>query len=156
MTLSLKLILRLVLSLLLLNVFATVSVAQANEQLKQDLLKLSHALNSGVRTHDTTALKNIVAPEYQLTGPKFSQPIPRDKWLVNCFLWSFDSATISNISLSSWGEVALFRSLQQFYNLVVGNNERRAKSEAWVTDLWIKRDERWQLVTRLSERLPKN
>ncbi len=155
MPLSLKSSLRLVLLVLVLKVFTTVSVAQgSNEQLQQHLLKLSQALNIGVRTHDTTALKNIVATEYQLTGPKFSQPVARDKWLVSCFLWSFDSSTISNISVSSWGEVAVFRSLQQFYNLVVGTNERRPRSEAWVTDLWIKRDERWQLVTRLSERLP--
>jgi len=156
MTLGLKSILSLISLLLLLEVSANSCDGQASdEQLKQDLLKLAQALNIGVRTHDTAALKDIVANEYQLTGPKFSQPVHREQWLVNCLLWSFDSATVTHISLSSWGEVAVFRSLQDFYNLVVGNNEPSAKSEAWVTDLWIKRDERWQLVTRLSERLPK-
>ena len=145
--------LRLISLLLLLEISANSCDAQvSDEQLKQDLLKLAQALNIGVRTHDTTALKDIVASEYQLTGPKFSQPVRREQWLVNSLQWSFDSATITDISLSSWGDIAVFRSLQHFYNLKVGNNEPSATG-AWVTDLWIKRDERWQLVTRLSERL---
>jgi len=153
MALIFKLILRLTSLLLLFEFYATSSHAQvSDESLKQDLLKLAQALNLRVKTHDTTALKDIVASEYQLTGPKFSQPVRREQWLVNSLQWSFDSATIIDISLSSWGDVAVFRSLQHFYNLKVGNNEPSATG-AWVTDLWIKRDERWQLVTRLSERL---
>ncbi len=141
--------------LLLLEFFATSCAAQASDkQVKQELLRLAEALNIGVRTHDTTALKDIIASEYQLTGPKFSQPVPRKQWLENVNSWSFDSATITRITLSSWGEVAVFRSLQHFYNLVVGKNKPVAKSAGgWVTDLWVKRDGRWQLVTRLSERL---
>ncbi len=128
----------------------------SNSQVKQDLLKLEHALNVGVKNHDTAMLKDIIAKEYQLTGPRSTQPVPRDKWLVNCFQWSFDSATHTEISVTSWEEVAVFRSLQFFYNLKVGNNEVVAKSPgSWVTDLWIRRDGRWQLLTRLSERLPK-
>jgi hypothetical protein len=155
MTLNIKSFLRVTSLLLLFKFFATSCDAQvSDESLKLDLLKLAQALNKGVKTHDTTALKIIVASEYQLTGPKFSQPVRREQWLVNSLLWSFDSATITDISLSSWGEVAVFRSLQHFYNLKIGKNEPSATG-AWVTDLWIKRDERWQLVTRLSERLPK-
>jgi len=128
----------------------------SNSQVQQDLLKLEQALNVGVKNHDTTMLKDIIAKEYQLTGPRSTQPVPRDKWLVNCFQWSFDSATHTEIYVTSWEEVAVFRSLQYFYNLKVGNNEAVAKSPgSWVTDLWVKRDGRWQLLTRLSERLPK-
>src|SRR5688572_12022011 len=100
--------------LLLLSLFyATSCDAQdTNTQLIQDLLKLEQALNVGVKNHDTAALKNIIAREYQLTGPRVTQPVPHEKWLVNCFQWSFDSATHSNISVTNWEEVAVFRSLQ--------------------------------------------
>jgi len=154
---------RLVCLVLLLQAYATSSDAQvSDEQLKQDLLKAEQALNVGIKTHDTTALKDIIASEYQLTvseyqlaGPKFLQAVRREQWLTNCLQWSFDSATITQISFSSWGEVAVFRSMQHFYNLVVGNSQPIAKSfGSWVTDLWMKRDNRWQLVTRVSERLP--
>ena len=163
MTRILKSILRLICLLLLLQAYATSSDAQvSDEHLKQDLLKLEQALNVGINTHDTTALKNIIASEYQLTvseyqltGPRFLQAVRREQWLPNCLQWSFDSATITQISLSSWGEVAVFRSMQHFYNLVVGNSQPIAKSSgSWVTDLWMKRDNRWQLITRVSERLP--
>jgi len=155
MTLVLKSILRLNSLLLLLEFFAPTCNAQASDEyLKQDLLKLTQALIVGVRTHDTTSLKDILASEYQVTGPKFSKPTFRDDFVRNCFEWSYDSATIAHISFSSWGEVAVFRSLQHFYNLVVGD-QPNPFVEAWVTDLWMKRDGRWQIVTRLSERLPK-
>lgn len=163
MTRALKSILRLTSLLLFLQFYATTSNAQvSDEQLKQDLLKLEQTLNVGIKTHDTTALKNIIGSEYQLTvseyqlsGPRFLQAIPREQWLLNCFQWSFDSATHTQISLSSWGELAVFRSMQHFYNLKVGSDPLIAKtSGAWVTDLWMKRDNRWQLITRVSERLP--
>ena len=138
--------------LVLFEFHAILSHAQtSDEHVKQDLLKLEQALITGVRAHDTTALKDIVANEYQLVFSKL-EPVRREQWLQKCLLWSFDSATINRVSLASWEQIAVFRSLQHFYNLKVGNNEPSATG-AWVTDLWIKRDERWQLVTRLSERL---
>ena len=143
--------------MILFTLYTNSSDAQVvNGPLTQELLKLEQALNDGVKNHDTTMLKDIIAKEYQLTGPNSTQPVPRDKWLVNCFQWSFDSATRTEIHVTSWEEVAVFRSLQYFYNLKVGKNEAVAKSPgSWVTDLWVRRDGRWQLLTRLSERLPK-
>lgn len=148
---------RMIQLMILLMLHGIPSYAQdSNNQVKQDLLKLEQALNVGIKNHDTTMLKDIIAKEYQLSGPRSTQPVPHDKWLVNCFQWSFDSATHTKISVTNWEEVAVFRSLQYFYNLKVGNNEVVAKSPgSWVTDLWVRRDGRWQLLTRLSERLPK-
>ena len=145
------------LSLITLLFFASSSDAQvATNPLTQELLKLEQALNAGIKNHDTAALKEIISREYQLTGPRAAQPVPRDKWLVNCFQWAFDSATHSEITVTNWEEVAVFRSLQHFYNLKVGNNELIIKTPgSWITDLWVKRDGRWQLLTRLSEKLPK-
>lgn len=145
------------LALITLLFYTSSSTAQTvTNPLTQELLKLEQALNAGIKNHDTVALKEIISREYQLTGPRASQPVPRDKWLTNCFQWSFDSATHSEITVTNWEEVAVFRSLQHFYNFKVGNNERVEKSPgSWVTDLWVKRDGRWQLLTRLSERLPK-
>jgi hypothetical protein len=146
------------LALMLQLLYASSSYAQVTANpLTKELLKLEQALNVGVKNHDTLALKEIIAREYQLTGPRASQSVPRDKWLVNCFQWSFDSATHSDITVTNWEEVAVFRSLQHFYNLKVGNSEAVTKTPgSWITDLWIKRDGRWQLLTRLSEKLPKN
>lgn len=143
--------------IIILVLFALRSEAQvSSNSLTQELLKLEQALNEGIKNHDTLALRGIIANEYQLTGPKASQPVLRDQWLVNCFQWSFDSATHSEITVTSWEEVAVFRSLQHFYNLKVGKSELVTKTPgSWITDLWIKRDGRWQLLTRLSQKLPK-
>jgi hypothetical protein len=148
---------RLTLAFITVLFFSSTSEAQVSSNpLMQELLKLEQALNAGVKNHDTVALKEIISREYQLTSPRSAQPVPRDKWLVNCFQWSFDSASHNEISLTNWEEVAVFRSLQHFYNLKIGNNETVTKTPgSWITDLWVKRDGRWQLLTRLSEKLPK-
>jgi hypothetical protein len=77
---------RLISLLLLLEFFAPVCNAQvSDDHLKQDLLKLTQALTAGVRTHDTTSLKDILASEFQLTRPNFATPVYRDDFVRNCF-----------------------------------------------------------------------
>ncbi|HUS03511.1 MAG TPA: nuclear transport factor 2 family protein [Chitinophagaceae bacterium] len=125
-----------------------------DEKIKTDLFQLEQALNVGVQMHDTTALKQILAMEYQLSGPRFPGGIRRREWLSNVHTYFVDSVAISDVSVSNWGEIAVFRSLQHFYNLII-RGEPGSYTESRITDLWIKRDGRWQLITRLSERLPK-
>ena len=121
---------------------------------RRELLTLERSLNDAVKRGDTTTLKQIVAREFQLTAPKGMSAVTVDKWLANALQWSFDSASHNEISVTNWENVAVFRSLQYFYNLKVGKGERVEKSPgSWVTDLWVRRDGRWQLVTRISERL---
>jgi uncharacterized protein DUF4440 len=126
----------------------------SDEQIKQQLFKLEQALNTGVMTHDTNALKEILSSEYQLTGPAFPGGTARTQWIANSQKMSADSVTIKDVTISSWGEVAVFRSLQHFYNPVI-NGQPGPYNEAWLTDLWLKRNGRWQMVTRVSQRLPK-
>jgi hypothetical protein len=136
------------------GLYARYSLAQLpGEQTKQELFNLEQALNAEVMRHDTIALKLILADEYQLTVLGVAQGVRRSQWLANVPKESADSVTITDVLVSNWGEVAVFRSLQHFYNAVIVGP--RSTFDAWVTDLWIKRDERWQLVTRLSERVPK-
>ena len=152
----LQLFLRLLFFLVIMTGLSTQSSqAQVSEEkIKQELFQLEQALNVGVQTHDTIALKQILAKEYQLTGPRFPGATPRVKWLANVQTFSADSATITNIEVTNWGEIAVFRSLQHFYNLIIGG-QPAPYTESLITDLWVIRDGRWQLVTRLSERVPK-
>lgn len=152
---SLQSIWKLCCLIMIAGLSAQFSQAQvADEKVKTDLFQLEQALNTGVKMHDTTALKQILANEYQLSGPRFPGGLRRRQWLENVQTYFVDSVTISNVSVSNWGEIAVFRSLQHFYNLIF-RGEPGPYTEALVTDLWIKRDGRWQLITRLSERLPK-
>jgi hypothetical protein len=145
------------LSFLIIIIGLSVQSSQAQdseENIKQELFQLEQALNVGVQTHDTAALKKILANEYQLSGPRFTEATPRVQWLSNVPAYSVDSVAITNITVSNWGEIAVFRSLQHFYNLKIGGRPG-PYNDAWITDLWVKREGSWQLVTRLSERVPK-
>jgi hypothetical protein len=136
------------------GLYATHALAQLPaEQVKQELFDLEQSLNVEVMRHDTGALKQILADEYQLTVLRLAAGIRRSQWLANVPKGSADSVIITDVSVSNWGEVAVFRSLQHFYNAVIV--DKPSTFDAWITDLWIKRDKRWQLVTRLSERVPK-
>jgi hypothetical protein len=140
---------------LIVGIYPHSSNAQiADPAITQHLLKLEQDLNIGVRKHDTTALKEIVLNEFQLTGPQHPGATRRQQWLINCLKISHDSVNIDHVTVSNWGEVAVFRSLQHFHNLIV-NGQPGPYNDAWVTDLWMKRNGTWQLVTRVSERLPK-
>src|SRR6188508_2100301 len=68
----------------------------SEEKITQELSQLEQALNVGVQSHDTTALKQILANEYQLTGPRFPGATSKVKWLANVQTSSVDSATIKD------------------------------------------------------------
>jgi hypothetical protein len=131
------------------------SQAQSSKvEVVKELLSLEQALNTNVNAHDTAALSQIIAPEFQLTGPKFPGAVRSKQWLANCMGYSIDSVMITDVAVSNWGDVAVFRSMQHFYNLKIAG-QSASYTESLITDLWIKREEKWRLVTRLSERLPK-
>jgi hypothetical protein len=139
--------------IIVISLYAASANAQSSDgQLKQELLKLEQTLNTSVEIHDTIALKQILATEYQLTGPRFPGSVRRRQWLDNVLKFSLDSASITDVTIFNWGEIAVFKSLQNFYMF---NGEPAPFHDSRLTDLWIKRDGRWQLVTRLSERLEK-
>ena len=135
--------------------FCNTSLGQSlKEQIDKELLSLEHALNTNINAHDTAMLSQIIAPEFQLTGPKFPGAVVSKQWLANCMTYSIDSVTITDVEVSNWGDITVFRSLQHFFNLKIAG-QPASYSESLITDLWIKRKGKWRLVTRLSERLPK-
>ncbi len=130
------------------------SIAQVSQELKRELIQREQALNSGVVAKDTAALKQILTDEFHVTRPQAQgRWVARPRWLANLLQMSLDSASISDVSVSQWGDIAVFRAHHHIYNWVVGGTVR--PPDALVTDLWVKRDGRWQLVTRLSEPMPK-
>jgi len=126
----------------------------SKDQIDKELLSLEHALNTNVNAHDTAALSQIIAPEFHLTGPKFPGAVARKQWLSNCMTYAVDSATITDVAVSNWGDITVFRSIQHFFNFKIAG-QPASYAESLITDLWIKRKGKWRLVTRLSERLPK-
>ena len=103
--------------------------AQFNDgEVKQELFRLETSLNTWVKTHDTASLNEILASEYLLTGPRFPGTTPKNQWLVNCMRISFDSASISEITVTNYGEVAVFHSLQLFYNPMMDGKPRQSDS----------------------------
>ena len=102
--------------------------------------------DAGLR-RDASALEQIVAQEFRLS--RSARPAaPRDRWFANLATMSADSYDVSNFDVHSWGEAAVVHAHHTIRNWKTG--DRVNPSEYDVTDLWVKRDGRWQIVQRIS------
>jgi len=64
---------------------------------------------------------------------------------------TWDSYDLSEIEVISWGNVAVVRARHTITNWRIG--DRAAPPDYRVTDSWVRRDGRWQLISRVSEAL---
>lgn len=115
-----------------------------------ELLRLESALNAAVARHDRASLDQILAEEFGLSKPDRAAT-PRDRWLANVERITVDSAQISEPQVSAWGDVAVVRTRQHFVHWRTAGVEN--PSDFRVTDLWVVRMGRWQLLRRYSETL---
>jgi hypothetical protein len=113
-----------------------------------ELLALETALDEGVMHHDRAGLERILAAEFGLSLP--GRPAAaRADWLNNVERMTLDGYKITNPSVSVWGDVAVVRTRQLFENSRTAGVPRPPGND--ITDLWTRRDGRWQLVRRLSD-----
>lgn len=107
-------------------------------------------IDAGKR-HDEAALDRIIGEEFRLSGPE-GAAVPRDRWFANLRSMTWDSYDLSEFEVFASGDVAVVRSRQTIKNWRFGDRVN-PQVIARVTDTWVKRDARWQLIQRTSERL---
>src|SRR5207253_7529405 len=73
----------------------------------------------------------------------------RADWLNNLERITMDGYKITNPDVTVWGDVAVVRTRQLFENSRTAGVPRPPGND--ITDLWTRRDGRWQLVRRLSD-----
>ena len=101
---------------------------------------------------DREFIERLLAPEYRLTfanDPRAPRVISREEWFAALDKMSFGTYEISTSKELIFGNVGVLSMHVRFDNWRFDGN--LLPSEYIVTDVFVLRDERWQVVNRISE-----
>ena len=130
----------------------TLEATSANEQ---ELLDAEREWADVVMRQDKVAANSILADEFRLTGPELQRlstgrAATKDVWLETLQLIDTRSFNLSDAQITIYGRAAVVFVRATIDWSIQG---RPLPSLYMLTDLWVKREGRWQVVTRLSEPL---
>lgn len=117
---------------------ASASVAEA------EVRAASAALADVIKRRDVVAAERILGEEYSLMAPGIGE-MPRAKWLASLPEYVVHSFEFSDVQLHVYGTTAVMRSRYKQEATVFGKDRSGA---LLITDVWVKRDGRWQIVAR--------
>jgi hypothetical protein len=91
-----------------------------------------------------------LAPEYVYTASGHGR-WSRERWLDTLAIYDIHRFEIVEISVRRYGEIALVLARYR-QDASVGGVPR--SGEFLITDVWVRRDESWQVLTRSSIQMP--
>jgi ketosteroid isomerase-like protein len=127
---------------------------QAAQLVEQEFMRLEQSWVDAIAEHDQAAVRNLLADEFTLTSAFSSGDLINKDQFVKNFMSAISgmSATFQDFLAHVYGDVAVvkFRSNSKY----TFNGEDRS-GDYLITDVWVKRGGRWQVVTRHATLLPK-
>ncbi len=141
-----KIILTPVILLIITFVNAQNEKKEINEQ---EIKKLSNNWMTATMNRDEKALNKIVASEFKLGGTDFDNPaLPREIWMKNTMEnIKIDSINYIKMQVDIIDNVAIVQSI--FYWSASFRDMPAKKDTLNLVDTWIKRNQVWQVVSRL-------
>ena len=116
----------------------------ASVAVAEELVGLSHELVRAVQQHDTTRLDSLLAEEFSLDGA--AGTLARDELLeAAAGTYAIEEFSYLEIDPELYGNTAVVVSR---YRQTAKLGKRDASGELRVTDVWVRRDSRWQIVRR--------
>ena len=118
---------------------------------EQELVDLQVAWMDAWRRGDREALEAILAPEFTLTSARTDQIVDRAAWLGMLDRVKSESFEYSDFRIDVFGDAAVVKSrLSQ----VARVDDQPWNATFMLTDVWIRRRGRWQVVARHSSTPP--
>lgn len=109
-----------------------------------ELVELSHDLARAVSEHDIDALEGMLAAEFTLQGA--AGQLGREEFLgAAAGAYEIDEFTYEEIDPEVYGNTAV---LVSRYTQIARLGARDLSHRMNVTDIWARRDGRWQIVRR--------
>jgi ketosteroid isomerase-like protein len=109
-----------------------------------ELVDLSHDLARAVSEHDIGALEDLLAAEFTLQGA--AGQLDRDAFLAAAAgPYEIEEFSYEEIDPEVYGNTAV---LVSRYSQVASLDDRDLSGDMNVTDVWTRRDGRWQIVRR--------
>jgi hypothetical protein len=109
-----------------------------------ELVELAHDLARAVSEHDVDRLEELLASEFTLQGA--AGQLDRDEFLAAAAgPYEIDEFSYEQIDPEIYGNTAV---LVSRYNQIARFDGRDLTHRMHVTDIWTRRDARWQIVRR--------
>jgi ketosteroid isomerase-like protein len=117
------------------------------DALVHELTRLEHELMEAVQSHDTDRLEQLLGREFKLVG-RTGRAWPREEWLEKAAAaYEIDDFAFEEIDVDVYGDTAVLHSR---YRQVARLDGADLSHTFVLTDVWVRRAGRWQLVHRHS------
>lgn len=119
---------------------------------EHELLDLEHVWAKAFQTPDTDVLEKLLAAEFRLSfvaDPRAPRTAPRDEWFAMLPRMSFGSYEIFESEEVIFGNVGVIHLRVRFDEWRLDGN--LLPPDYAITDVFIRREGRWQVVNRISE-----
>lgn len=111
---------------------------------------LYHRWMQAIKEKDMQTLEGILGAEYVYTASGQGR-FTREGWLRAVPAYDIESFTFPKIDVRPYGDMAVV--IVEYRQAAIYQGARRS-GNFLITDVWVHRDDRWQVVTRSSIRLP--
>lgn len=114
---------------------------------EQELIRLTHEWAEAVQRRDVPYLEQSLGREFTLTtGRAGAEVRSRQEWLdITRDRYSIESFAFEDFAINVYGETAVVRSRYR----QAGRMDDQDRTQAYLmTDVWVRREGRWQPVTR--------
>jgi hypothetical protein len=117
---------------------------------EDELVALEHEWAQAIVDNDMDELERIVAREYTLAANNFPggrTRLGRQEWMDTVPVYEVNSYEFANVVVHTYEDAAVVLADLELGATVRGEDRSGAFT---VTDVWVKRDGRWQVVARSS------
>ena len=118
---------------------------------EQTLIQLQNAWMDAWQRLDYARLEEILAPEFTLTSARSDQLVDRAAWLRLLGHVRNESFEYSDFHVQVFGDAAVVKSRMAQVATV---GDQPWNETFMLTDVWVRRDGRWQVVARHSSTPP--
>ncbi len=114
------------------------------EAVRHELVRLSHEWMEAVQRHDVARLEQLLARDFKLVGRVGE--MSREEWLANAAgPYEIDEFSYDEIDVQLFGDTAVLHSR---YRQKARLGDDDLSLPLVVTDVWVRRDGRWQVAHR--------
>lgn len=115
----------------------------------EEFIALENTWLGAIQRKDLAALEQILGSDYAYLASNHGR-LTRQEWLDNIAAYNISSFTILSIDVRVYGDMAIV--FPHYRQEAVFNGVPRS-GEFLITDVWVRRDGRWQVVSRSSVRM---
>jgi ketosteroid isomerase-like protein len=109
-----------------------------------EIERLANEWTQAIQRKDRDALESLLGEGYMLQAPGIGR-MPRAEWLATVAVYDIHSFSFDDVDVLTYGDFAVMRSRYTQQATVRGQDR---SAVFLVTDVWVRRDGRWQVVSR--------